>query len=107
MFGRPPRDTGYESERSRNVSAAQRLHLLNSGMVHTKVESCPLVVEAGEAGMDTAKLIERIYLTALSRMPTDEEKERATKHAASSSVRQFAADMLWALINEPEFAFVH
>ena len=43
LFGRPPRDTGYESERNRNSSAAQRMHLLNSTHVHQKVGACPLV----------------------------------------------------------------
>ena len=36
MFGRPPRDTGLESERSTRPSAAQRLHLLNSSHIQTQ-----------------------------------------------------------------------
>ena len=38
MFGRPPRDTGLESERSTRPSAAQRLHLLNSSHIQRKIE---------------------------------------------------------------------
>ena len=33
MFGRPPRDTGLESERNNSPTAAQRLHLLNSSHI--------------------------------------------------------------------------
>ncbi len=37
MFGRPPRDTGLESERNNRSTAAQSLHLLNSTHVHWKM----------------------------------------------------------------------
>ena len=38
MFGRPPRDTGLESERNNNPTASQRLHLLNSSHIQRKIE---------------------------------------------------------------------
>ena len=40
-FGRPPRDTGLESERNNRITAAQRLHLLNSTHVQRKLEQSP------------------------------------------------------------------
>jgi hypothetical protein len=41
MFGRPPRDTGLESERSNKPTTDQRLHLLNSSHVQRKIENSP------------------------------------------------------------------
>ena len=41
MFGRPPRDTGLESERNNRMTAAQALHLLNSTHVRAKIQKGP------------------------------------------------------------------
>ena len=41
LFGRPARDTGLESERNNQPTAAQRLHLLNSSHIRTKIEQSP------------------------------------------------------------------
>ena len=37
MFGRPPRDTGLELERSNDPTASQKLHLLNSSHIRNKI----------------------------------------------------------------------
>ena len=55
MFGRPPRDTGLESERNNRPTAAQRLHLLNSSHIQRKIEQSPKLqrlaaIEAQAAG---------------------------------------------------------
>ena len=71
MFGRPPRDTGLESERNNRPTAAQRLHLLNSSHIQRKIEQSAklraLVAAKREA---RATPIDRLYLTILSRYPT-------------------------------------
>ena len=41
MFGRPPRDTGLESERNNRPTAAQRLHLLNSSHIRARSRRAP------------------------------------------------------------------
>lgn len=110
LFGRPPRDTGFESERSRSISPAQRLHLLNSTHVLSKIKACPLVTGAtgfGEA--DTVKLVEKIYLTVLSRPPTATELAKVKEYSGSSYAgqKELAADVVWALVNQPEFQFIH
>jgi len=38
MFGKPARDTGYESERSNKSTTAQRLHFLNSTHLQDKIK---------------------------------------------------------------------
>ena len=107
LYGRPPRDTGFESERNRNTSAAQRLHLLNSSHLHGKVKSCPLVTEARKS--KPAVLAEKIYLTLLARRPTEKELAKIEEHASSSyaDTPELAEDLVWALINQPEFTYIH
>ncbi|MCB1066305.1 MAG: DUF1553 domain-containing protein [Verrucomicrobiae bacterium] len=109
LFGRPPRDTGFESERSRNTSSAQSLHLLNSSHIINKVKACPLVTGASNSSDDHGELVERAYLTLLSRMPTEAERKTIEAHAQETTVhaRELAADLVWALINQPEFYFNH
>ena len=109
LFGRPPRDTGFESERSRNTTAAQRLHLLNSTQVHKKVKVCPLVVEASGSNAGPAALAEKIYLAVLSRRPTADETKAIEKYANSTraGTQQLASDLVWSLINQPEFFYIH
>lgn len=107
LFGRPPRDTGFESERNRNTSAAQRLHLLNSSHVHRKIRACPLVAEAGASKGKPEERVRRIYLTILSRPPTEEEQATARKLAATESPKELAEDLVWGLINQPEFCYIH
>ncbi len=107
LFGRPPRDTGLESERSDNTTPQQRLHLLNSSHVQNKIRRCPLVQEAGRERLEG--MAETIYLTVLARFPTENEVAVLREHSEATATRgaDLALDLLWALINQPEFYFNH
>jgi len=109
LFGRPPRDTGHQLERSLETNPAQRLHLLNSSHVRKKIEACPLVAKASSDEAALPELIEKIYLTVLSRPPTAEEVATLRTHSESISTngRAFASDLVWSLVNQPEFLFNH
>ncbi len=108
LFGRPPRDTGRELERSRDTSPSQRLHLLNSSHVLNKIQQCPLVTAASPSD-SVETLADRIYHTVLSRPPSARELATLKGHVAatSSGGRTLVADLVWALVNEPEFLFNH
>ena len=99
QFGRPPRDTGLESERSNRPTADQRLHLLNSSHIQRKIEGSPLLQslfasaatkpagkfnksgksgkfrkpDASSGAKQPGEVVNGLYLTILSRFPTDEE----------------------------------
>jgi hypothetical protein len=60
-------------DRRSSTVAPQALHLMNNGMVHHLAEHLANRVSR-EAGADPAKRIERLYLVALGRPPSDEEK---------------------------------
>jgi hypothetical protein len=109
MFGRSPRDTGLESERSRRATAEQELHLLNSSHIQLKIQqSAKLRTLIQFAGNPRAQ-IDDLYLTVLSRFPTAEELKTATAYFQSTSGNKWPAvvDLVWALINSPEFLYRH
>jgi hypothetical protein len=107
LYGRPPRDTGYQFERSLETNAAQRLHLLNSSHIQKKIEVCPLVTSAADGA--PLALAESAYLTILSRFPNAEEIATLQSYidAGTASGRALAADLVWSLINQPEFFYNH
>ncbi len=127
QFGRPSRDTGLESERSNRTTADQRLHMLNSSHIRGKLENGPKLRSllgatpepprrAGRGGRrqparpvaDRRRILEDLYLTVLSRFPTDDESAVAIEYVQSaSSPREGAIDVAWALINSAEFLYRH
>jgi hypothetical protein len=106
-FGRPARDTGLESERAHQPSAAERLHLLNSSHVQQVEQSPVLQVVIGRGDMRQAVTL--LYVTILSRMPSEPELKVAAEYAQTSAAnrRQAGLDLAWALINTTEFLYRH
>lgn len=107
-FGRSPRDTGLAAERDNAITAAQRLHLLNSTQVLRKLEQGPglrALIKADAVG--SVSLTERIYLAVLSRRPTEVERTLALEIITSGAGRSGAIDLVWGLINSPEFILRH
>ncbi len=108
LFGRSPRDTGLESERNNRPSAAQRLHLLNSSHIQRKLEQGEKLRALLQTKGPPRALVDALYLTILSRYPTDEElKIVATYRQANADNRRVGLDLAWALINTAEFQYRH
>lgn len=108
MFGRPPRDTGLESERNNRITAAQKLWLLNSGQMQRKIESSPMVQFQSSPNRAPADITTAMYLGILSRFPTAAETQTAEAYLHSApGKRQAVADLAWALMNNTEFLYRH
>jgi Protein of unknown function (DUF1553)/Protein of unknown function (DUF1549) len=111
MFGRPPRDTGMAAERNNTPTAAQRLHLLNSGHIRRKIERGPGLRVLGRMARRTpGKAIVGMYLAILSRYPTAEELKTLKAYGDANRKTRGAdtlIDMIWALVNSPEFLYRH
>jgi hypothetical protein len=90
LFGRPSRDTGMESERNNRISESQGLFILNSTYVQRKIQQLPRMAVA------------QIYLTILSRYPTDEEVRLISARGQAART-----DLPWALMNTTEFLYRH
>ena len=110
MFGRPARDTGLESERNNQPTDAQRLHLLNSTHVQDKIERSQrlnALVKTAKGNRRTT--VNMIYLTILSRYPTQDELAAAEAYFQTKGIasRQATNDLAWVLINTKEFLYRH
>jgi hypothetical protein len=103
LFGRSARDTGLESERNNRPSAAQRLHLLNSSHIQRKLEQSSKLRALTQSKTNPREAIRSLYLTILSRYPTDEELRIIAEHRSNNS----NLDVAWALINTAEFQYRH
>ncbi len=108
QFGRPSRDTGQQSERNNRITAAQRLHLLNSSHAQKKLEQ-GRAFQTLIAGKLNDQIINDLYLTILSRYPSEAELTAARNYQRSSNQpsRTSAVDLGWALINSEEFLYRH
>lgn len=104
LFGRPARDTGLASERNNAPSAAQRLHLLNSSHIQLKLaESAKL-----HALARSRSSIDELYLTILSRYPTDKERKIVASHKPTSDGNAgLVLELAWVLLNTAEFQYRH
>jgi hypothetical protein len=109
-FGRPPRDSGYIAERNDVMNDAQRLHMLNSSHVRYKLERGEKLRElVRSAGGDPGRIVDEVYLTVLSRHPTEQEIDVLRRYAKMETVNrnEIAIDLIWALVNSSEFLYRH
>jgi hypothetical protein len=108
LFGRSARATGMENERNNKLDSAQWLHMLNSSHIQSKLERGPKLRELLASGKKPQEIVEELYLTILSRRPTQEELKTVAEYVqATKSRRDAAIDITWALINSPEFLYRH
>jgi hypothetical protein len=108
MFGRPPRDTGLESERNNRITAAQKLCLLNSSLMQRKIEQSRMIEFQTSSNRVPADIATGMYLGILSRFPTATEIKTAQDYFQSGiGKRQAAVDLAWALMNSTEFLYRH
>ncbi len=109
IFGRPDREKTCDCERSDEVSVAQALYLINDQDVHAKLDDRTGVLpRLLKSIADDRQLIEDLYLTALSRFPTESESEIQLEHVKSAASRdEGMKDVLWSLLNVREFVFNH
>jgi hypothetical protein len=82
----------------------QALNLMNSPRINTAVQANPLV----RSGSAPEVVIEKLYLSTLSRRPTSTEIEKMTAHVKKADApAKGYSDILWALLNSSEFTLNH
>lgn len=108
LFGRSARATGQADERNNTPISSQWLHMLNSSHIQMKLEQGPKLRALLRSGRKPAEVVEELYLTVLSRRPTQEELDTLAEFVQSAGNRGAASiDISWALINSPEFLYRH
>jgi hypothetical protein len=119
-FGRPERISTCSCERSSEPSVAQALNLANGSTLNAKLRDDNGAVSrlaASKAG--DVEVVDALFLSALSRRPTDAERSRLAMvladatagigdaKEARSSRRQAIEDLFWAVLTGKEFLFNH
>jgi Protein of unknown function (DUF1549)/Protein of unknown function (DUF1553)/Bacterial Ig-like domain len=107
-FGRPDPNQDPPCERIEDTSVVQALHLMNAPTMQSKVTN-----DAGRAarlaasGKSNEEIVEELYLLTYCRLPTDEERSTVLDifEPGTGSRREAVEDLLWALLNTPEFVF--
>jgi len=106
IFGRPVRYSVCECERGTDPSIAQALHLMNSPEIADKVHARKGVArKLADSDKKPDAVIDELYLSALSRPPTDDERKRLLELFADGDRRAAVEDVLWAVLNTKEFLY--
>lgn len=109
-FGRPDPNQDPPCERTPESTIVQALHLMNSQSVHDKVVSDSGTAAAlGTGDQSNEEIVDELYLSVYARFPTDDEKSATVRFLADNadSRRKAVQDLLWAMLNTPEFIFKH
>jgi hypothetical protein len=110
-FGRHQRVITCQCERSNEPSLVQALHISNGETILGKLASKESKVETLLVnGTPNYRIIEDLYLSALSRYPTDDELTKVLDVLQSTPADQRRAameDVFWAVLSSREFMFNH
>jgi hypothetical protein len=105
-FGRPDANQDPPCERTPDTTMVQALHLMNAPGLHNKVASdTGRAARLAKGDQPPAAIVEELYLACYSRSPTSEELAATTALFSTGERRSIVEDLLWALINSPEFVF--
>jgi hypothetical protein len=102
VLGRCSRERSCETAGRAGGGLAQALHLINGSTINDKLRA-GMAMQA--RGKSAGEIVNDLYLRALARPPTPEE--RAAWEPALAKDAEAGEDLLWALLNSREFSFNH
>jgi hypothetical protein len=108
-FGRPDPNQDPPCERVSETTVVQALHLMNAPGLAAKITNdagrCATLAASKKS---PAEIVDELYLLAYCRKPTADESATCVARFAKAGTtkRQATEDLMWALINTPEFTFV-
>lgn len=110
-FGRPERILTCTCERSDEPSMTQVLHLANGKTLLEKLEAKEgRIAKWVEEKTPPEQVIDQLFLTALSRLPSENEKFRilpTVTDVPESEHRAALEDLMWSVLTSREFLFQH
>ncbi len=107
-FGRPDPNQDPPCERTSDSTTPQVLHLMNSPDLNHKLSlDSALPAKLASSEMTNEAIVEEIFLRAYCRYPTSDEAAKALAVLSASDPRRRAVeDLIWAVLNTPEFLFI-
>lgn len=107
-FSRPDPNQDPPCERMTEATVVQALHLMNSNRLQEKLSNDNgRAARLAATDMPPDALVKNIYLTIYNRPPTAEELMTILPEfsVAERTRRQVIEDIMWSLINTPEFIY--
>ena len=108
LYGRSDREFLGDLDPKLEPTLTQALHMINSSYVNKKLKrSDGSLSRLIQAKLKDQELINELYLSTLSRFPTDAELQTAEAYIAESPKRRAGCeDLMWALISSRSFIFI-
>ena len=108
VFGRPARESSCECERRSDFSLPQALNLVNGRTISDAVaDPKGRVATLVLSGKSDEAIVDELYLAALSRLPGQEERQRAMTYLSGAAKASRVQDLLWALVNSKAFLYIY
>ena len=120
VFGRPPRINVDAAEREHAPTIKQALHVINGDTLNEMLRADDGAIDMFlKLGLSNKKILEHLYLSALSRYPTGRENEalldvleEAERETSADPLerdhrRKPLEDLMWAMLTGKEFLFNH
>ncbi len=120
VFGRPPRVNVDAAEREHAPTIKQALHVINGDTLNQMLRDDDNAISMYlKLGLSNERVLEHLYLSAFSRYPTEQEKQRLGQALAQAEQqtaqdplerdprRKPLEDLIWAMLTGKEFLFNH
>ena len=105
-FGRPDANQDPPCERQPESTVVQALHLMNAPAISSKIgDDSGRCATLAKSDASPAAILEELYLAAFSRFPSAEEGREliAEFEKPGTDRRKLVEDILWSMLNSPEF----
>jgi len=103
VFNQPPRNV-VTTRRDEEGAVTQALEMLNGKLVNESIQNSPLIDHLAASKSDPRNAVVELYLSTLTRTPTNAELEKAAR--AATTTKDWMIDLQWALMNTREFTFI-
>ena len=92
--------------RANLATTIQALELTNGATLNAKLQRAAAGL-ATTTGSDPDALIDRLFRQALSRSPAPAERDAIREFLGAKPIAEDLADLLWSLVNHPEFQLIN
>lgn len=105
LFGKPPRLTNSDTERTTDTSLAQVFELTSGSTLNSLLtKKGNLLDRLIDEKLSDETLVDRLYRTILTRFPSGEELSSTAAYLqAANNRREALEDLAWSLLNAKEF----